>query len=107
MFDPRLSIVKSVFDCHLFGVPLVRNDFETFITGYAIILGVRLSLGLRSYLGHKILILRFLPNKRLCITVRGITCKSYNIYHLKKLKWYLSNNEFKVRLSKITYLGYI
>ena len=41
VFDPRLSIVKSVFDCHLFGVPLVRNDFETFITGYAIILGVR------------------------------------------------------------------
>ena len=39
VFDPRLSI--SVFDCHLFGVPLVRNDFETFITGYAIILGVR------------------------------------------------------------------
>ena len=41
VFDPRLSIVKSVLDCHLFGVPLVRNDFETFITGYAIILGVR------------------------------------------------------------------
>ena len=41
VFDPRLSIVESVFDCHLFGVPLVRNDFETFITGYAIILGVR------------------------------------------------------------------
>ena len=41
VFDPRLSIVKSVFDCHLFGVPLVRNDFETIITGYAIILGVR------------------------------------------------------------------
>ena len=41
VFDPRLSIVKSVFDCHLSGVPLVRNDFETFITGYAIILRVR------------------------------------------------------------------
>ena len=41
VFDPRLSIVKTVFDCHLFGVSLVRNDFETFITGYAIILGVR------------------------------------------------------------------
>ena len=41
VFDPRLSIDRSVFDCHLFGVPLVRNDFETFITGYAIILGVR------------------------------------------------------------------
>ena len=41
VFDPRRSIVKRVFDCHLFGVPLVRNDFETFITGYAIILGVR------------------------------------------------------------------
>ena len=40
-FDPRLLIVMSVFKCHLFGVPLVRNDFETFIMGYAIILGVR------------------------------------------------------------------
>ena len=27
-------------------MPLVRNDFETFITGYAIILGVKKSLGL-------------------------------------------------------------
>ena len=39
-FDPRPSIVKSVFDCHLSGVLLVTNDFET-LTGYAIILGVR------------------------------------------------------------------
>ena len=39
--------------------------------------------------------------------VRGITYKSYNIYHLKKLKLCLFNNEFKVRLSKVTYLGYI
>ena len=43
----------------------------------------------------------------LLFTVRGITCKSYNIYHLKKLKLCLFNNEFKVRLSKVTYLGYI
>ena len=41
------------------------------------------------------------------LTVRGITCKSYIIYHLKKLKLCLFNNEFKVRLSKVTYLGYI
>ena len=41
IFEPCLSIVKSVFGCHLSGVPLVRNDFETFITGYAILLGVR------------------------------------------------------------------
>ena len=40
-------------------------------------------------------------------SVRGITCKSYNLYHLKKLKLCLLNNEFKVRLSKVTYLGYI
>ena len=40
-------------------------------------------------------------------TVRGITCKSDNIYHLKKLKLCLFNNEFKVRLSKEFYLGYI
>ena len=42
-----------------------------------------------------------------CLTVRGITCKSYNIYHLKKLKLCFFNNEFKVRPSKVTYLGYI
>ena len=41
VFNPRLLIVYSDFDCHLSGVPLVRNDFETFITGYPIILGVR------------------------------------------------------------------
>ena len=29
------------------------------------------------------------------------------IYHLKKLKLCLFNNEFKVRLLKVTYLGYI
>ena len=29
VFDPRPSIVKSVFDCHLSGVLLVTNDFET------------------------------------------------------------------------------
>ena len=40
-FDPRSSIVKSVFDCHLSGVNLVTNDFETLITGYTIIPGVR------------------------------------------------------------------
>ena len=40
-------------------------------------------------------------------TVRGITCISYNIYHLKKLKLCLFNNDFKVNLSKVTYLGYI
>ena len=28
VFDPRLSIVKSVFDCHLFGVPLVKTIFR-------------------------------------------------------------------------------
>ena len=47
------------------------------------------------------------PIVSLHCTVRGITCKSYNIYHLKKLKLCLFNNEFKVRLSKVTYLGYI
>ena len=40
-------------------------------------------------------------------SVRGITCISYNIYHLKKLKLCLFNNDLKVRLSKVTYLGYI
>ena len=48
IFDPRLSIVKDVFDCHLSSVILVvTKDFETLITGYAIILGVRYSLGLK------------------------------------------------------------
>ena len=41
IFDPRSSIVKSVFDCHLYGAILVTNDFETLRTGYAIILSVR------------------------------------------------------------------
>ena len=41
------------------------------------------------------------------LSVRGITCISYNIYHLKKLKLCLFNNDFKVRPSKVTYLGYI
>ena len=41
------------------------------------------------------------------MSVRGITYISYNIYHLKKLKLCLFNNDFKVRLSKVTYLGYI
>ena len=40
-FDPRSSIVKGVFDCHLSSVILVTKDFETLLTGYAIILGVR------------------------------------------------------------------
>ena len=40
-------------------------------------------------------------------TVRGITCISYNIYHSKKLILCLFNNDFKVRRSKVTYLGYI
>ena len=39
--------VKDVFDCHLSSVILVTKDFETLITGYAIILGVRYSLGLK------------------------------------------------------------
>ena len=47
IFDPRSSIVKDVFDCHLSSVILVTKDFETLITGYAIILGVRYSLGLK------------------------------------------------------------
>ena len=37
IFDPRSSIVKVVFDCHLSGVTQVTKDFETLITGYAII----------------------------------------------------------------------
>ena len=41
------------------------------------------------------------------LAVRGITCISCNIYHLKKLKLCLFNHNFKVRLSKVTYLGYI
>ena len=41
------------------------------------------------------------------LSVRGITCISYNIYHSKKLKLCLFNNDFKVRLPKVTYLGYI
>ena len=41
------------------------------------------------------------------LPVRGITCISYNIYHLKKLTLCLFNNDFKVRPSKVTYLGYI
>ena len=41
IFDPRSSVVKSIFDCHLFSAILVINDFETLITGYAIIPGVR------------------------------------------------------------------
>ena len=41
------------------------------------------------------------------LSVRGITYISYNIYHLKKLKLCLFNNDFKVRPSKVTYLGYI
>ena len=45
-FYQRSSIVKDVFDCHLSSVNLVTKDFETLITGYAIILGVRYSLGL-------------------------------------------------------------
>ena len=47
IFDPRSSIGKDVFDCHLSSVILVTKDFETLITGYAIILGVRYSLGLK------------------------------------------------------------
>ena len=46
IFDPRSSIVKSVFDCHLSGAILVTNDFEKLRTGYQIIPGVRYSLGL-------------------------------------------------------------
>ena len=41
------------------------------------------------------------------LPVRGITCTSYNLYHLKKLKLCHFNNNFKVRPSKVTYLGYI
>ena len=41
------SIVKDVFDCHLSSVILVTKDFQTLITGYAIILGARYSLGLK------------------------------------------------------------
>ena len=41
------------------------------------------------------------------LTVRGITCISYKIYHLKKLKLRLFNNDFEARLSKVTYLRYI
>ena len=37
IFDPRSSIVKDVFDCHLSSVILVTKDFETLITGYATI----------------------------------------------------------------------
>ena len=37
IFDPRSSIVKVVFDCHLSGVTQVTKDFETLITGYVII----------------------------------------------------------------------
>ena len=37
-FDPPSSIVESVFDCRLSSVILVTKDFETLITGYAIIL---------------------------------------------------------------------
>ena len=44
---------------------------------------------------------------RVSSTVRGITCISYNIYHLKKLKLCLFNNDLKVRLSKVIYYGYI
>ena len=33
VFDPRLSIVESVFDCHLSGVPLVRNPKSQIIPG--------------------------------------------------------------------------
>ena len=40
VIGPRSSIVKDVFDCHLSSVILE-------ITGYAIILGVRYSLGLK------------------------------------------------------------
>ena len=32
IFDPRSSIVKDVFDCHLSSVILVTKDFETLIT---------------------------------------------------------------------------
>ena len=56
-FDPRSSIVKDVFDCHLSSVILVTKDFETLITGYAIILGVSYSLGLKDR--NEMLILRF------------------------------------------------
>ena len=48
IFDPRSSIVKDVFDCHLSSEIQVTNDFETLITGYAIILGVRYSLWLKD-----------------------------------------------------------
>ena len=37
IFGLRSSIVKVVFDCHLSGVTQVTKDFETLITGYAII----------------------------------------------------------------------
>ena len=49
----------------------------------------------------------YTTNKNGKWTVRGITCISYNIYHLKKLKMCLFINDFKVRRSKVTYLGYI
>ena len=64
VFDPRLSIVKSVFDCHLFSVSLVRNVHNGICDNPRCQIIPRAR---RSYLGHKILILRFLPNKRLCI----------------------------------------
>ena len=35
------------------------------------------------------------------LSVRGITCKSYNIYHLKKLKLCLFNNEFESNLFRL------
>ena len=40
-------------------------------------------------------------------TVRGITCMSYNLYYLNKITLCLFNNDLKMRLSKVTYLGYI
>ena len=51
--------------------------------------------------------LNLLKSVSLLLAVRGITCISYNIYHSKKLKLCLLNNDFKVRPSKVTYLGYI
>ena len=60
IFDLCSSVVKSVCDCHLSGAILVANDFETLITGYAIIPGQVSDnpWGYRSYLGpNKILLI--------------------------------------------------
>ena len=60
-FYSRSSIFKKVFDCHLSGVILVTiNDFE-------ICDNPRCQIIPGAIGPYKILILRFWPNKRLCV----------------------------------------